>query len=243
MIFLRYSETLIEANCYILCDETARKALVVDPGAGSAQWVGDALARRGLELGAVLCTHGHADHVWDSSIVAGDDVVVHLPEPDLYRLDNPAIHTGAFVEFFVAASGHAWIRPSTARALAAEFFCEDGAEIVPGVRLRAVAAPGHSEGSSVFLLTGTIAPDPEAVTLPEGSFGSDLMLSGDVLFRDGVGRTDLPGSDPAAARRSLRNLAVTIPPATVFFPGHGPASTMGRELRHSHYLRETMRQA
>ena len=83
MIFLRYSETLIEANCYILCDETARKALVVDPGAGSAAWVKRALQARGLTLGAVLCTHGHADHVWDAGLVAGDDVVVCLPAPDM----------------------------------------------------------------------------------------------------------------------------------------------------------------
>ncbi len=240
MIFLRYSETLIEANCYILCDETAKKALVVDPGAGSAEWIGSALASRGLELEAVLCTHGHADHVWDSGVVAGDDVVVYLPEPDMYRLDNPAVSTGAFVEFFVSYSGHSWIRPGTAAALPLQYFSDEGADIVPGIHLRAIAAPGHSEGSSVFLLSGSIAPDREAVALPEGSFGEDFMLSGDVLFRDGVGRTDLPGSDPAAARRSLRHLAETVAPATVFFPGHGPASTMGRELRHSYYLREAM---
>ncbi len=240
MIFLRYSETLIEANCYILCDETARKALVVDPGAGSAAWVKRALQARGLTLGAVLCTHGHADHVWDAGLVAGDDVVVYLPEPDMYRLDNPTRYTAVFTQFFVSYSGHEWLAPARSEALPEEFYDDDGAEIVPGIRLRAIAAPGHSEGSSVFLLEGQIASDPEAVRLPEGSFGSELMLTGDVLFRDGVGRTDLPGSDPAAARASLRPLAQQIGPARVFFPGHGGPSTMGRELRHSPYLREAV---
>ncbi len=240
MIFLRYSETLIEANCYILCDETARKALVIDPGAGSAAWVKRALEARGLELAAVLCTHGHADHVWDAGLVAGDDVVVYLPEPDLYRLENPAIYTAVFTQFFVSYSGHEWLAPARSEALPQQFFDDGGAEIVPGIRLQAIATPGHSEGSSVFLLEGQIAPDPEAVSLPEGSFGTELMLTGDVLFRDGVGRTDLPGSDPAAAMVSLRHLAETIAPARVFFPGHGGPSTMGRELRHSPFLREAV---
>ncbi|MFN8049084.1 MAG: MBL fold metallo-hydrolase [Ancrocorticia sp.] len=240
MIFLRYSETLIEANCYILSDETARKALVVDPGAGSAAWVRRTLEDRELELAAVLCTHGHADHVWDAGVVAGDDVVVYLPEPDLYRLENPAIYTAVFTQFFVSYSGHEWMAPARSEALPQEFYKEGGAEIVPGIRIRAIPAPGHSEGSSVFLLEGQITQDPEAVRLPEGSFGTELMLTGDVLFRDGVGRTDLPGSDPAAAQISLRNLAQTIAPARVFFPGHGGPSTMGRELRHSPYLREAV---
>lgn len=130
--------------------------------------------------------------------------------------------------------------PARSEALPQEFYKEGGAEIVPGIRIRTIPAPGHSEGSSVFLLEGQIAQDPEAVRLPEGSFGTELMLTGDVLFRDGVGRTDLPGSDPAAAQISLRNLAQTIAPARVFFPGHGGPSTMGRELRHSPYLREAV---
>ena len=75
------------------------------------------------------------------------------------------------------------------------------------------------------------------MVFPEGVFGEKLMLSGDVLFRDGVGRTDLPGGDPVAAAESLRTLAGVIDPATVFFPGHGPSSTMGREKERSHYLK------
>ena len=66
------------------------------------------------------------------------------------------------------------------------------------------------------------------------------MLSGDVLFRDGVGRTDLHGGDPAAAAASLRTLVRVVDPATVFFPGHGPASTVGRERAHSYYLRQAL---
>ncbi|MGO1592070.1 MAG: MBL fold metallo-hydrolase [Ancrocorticia sp.] len=239
MIFLRYSNTFIEANCYIIADEGTREALVVDPGAGAAGWVRDTLAAQNLHLGAVLCTHGHGDHVWDSAAVAGK-APVYIPEPDLYRLKNPAGYTFGHVNMFVQYSGHEWERPIGAVALPDEFYDDDGAEIVQGITIAAIAAPGHSEGSCVFTLTGRIAPDPQAARTPEGSFGSALMLSGDVLFRDGVGRTDLPGSDPQAAMRSLRHLATVIPPATIFFPGHGPSSTMGRELRHSPFLKDAL---
>lgn len=239
MIFLRYSNTFIEANCYILADETQRKALVVDPGAGARDWVKNSLAARDLQLSAVLCTHGHGDHVWDSAAVAGK-IPVYIPEPDLYRLESPAQFTGSFSQLFVQYSGSEWVRPDNPLVLPKEFYEADGAEIVPGISFAAIAAPGHSEGSSVFTLEGNIAPDPEAAPAPEGSFGTALMLSGDVLFRDGVGRTDLPGSDPEAAKRSLRNLAQVIPPATIFFPGHGHSSTMGRELRRSPFLKQAL---
>ena len=239
MIFLRYSNTFIEANCYVLADEESRQALVVDPGAGAAAWVDGALAAHDLQLSAVLCTHGHGDHVWDSAEVAGH-VPVYIPEPDLYRLDDPVRYTATIPNMFVQYSGHSWVTPANPCALPGDFYEEGGCQIVPGISMGAIPAPGHSEGSTVFTLSGTIAADPEAAHAPEGSFGTALMLSGDVLFRDGVGRTDLPGGDPAAAVRSLRNLSEVIPPATIFVPGHGPSSTMGRELRHSPFLKQAL---
>ncbi|WP_188042765.1 MBL fold metallo-hydrolase [Changpingibacter yushuensis] len=241
MIFLRYSQTLIEANCYIIADSEAKQALVVDPGAGSAHWVETALASHGLEINAVLCTHGHSDHVWDSAVVAGG-APVFVPGPDLYRMEDPSMYTAAFRQAFVDASGHDWEKPADTRELPAALLEGGGAQIVPGIAMRALPAPGHTEGSTVFLLSGSIDDDVEAVSLPEGSFGTSLMLSGDVLFRDGVGRTDLPGGDPVAAAESLRTLTQVIAPATVFFPGHGAPSTMGREMRHSLYLRQAMEQ-
>ncbi|MCF2706566.1 MBL fold metallo-hydrolase [Arcanobacterium haemolyticum] len=238
MIFLRYSQTLIEANCYIIADSDVRSALVVDPGAGSARWVAQALESRGLELGAVLCTHGHADHVWDAALVAGDKPV-YVPGPDMYRMENPIQRTAVVPgEAFEAVSGHPWQRPANVQEIPADVFVDGGFPLVEGVWLRGVPAPGHTEGSTVFLLAGVIDEDPEAVRLPEGSSTSALMLSGDVIFRDGVGRTDLPGGNDEVAAESLRTLSRVIAPATVFFPGHGPASTMGREVKHSVILRE-----
>lgn len=235
MIFLRYSRTLIEANCYVIAHPLKKQALVVDPGAGSAQWVAEALAKRGLTLAAVLCTHGHIDHVWDSGMVAVD-VPVFVPEPDLYRMDDPAAHSRMLEPTFIAGSGHGWVRPADVRALPEEFYVGGGGELVPGVTIRAIPAPGHTEGSTVFLLAGPIGADPEAAVVPEGAGSHVLMLAGDVIFRDGVGRTDLPGGDAEVAAASLRTICQVVDPSTVFFPGHGPASTIGREVSYSYVL-------
>ncbi|MDO4888602.1 MAG: MBL fold metallo-hydrolase [Actinomycetaceae bacterium] len=238
MIFLRYNRTIIEANCYIIADAAEGVALVVDPGAGSADWIQRTLARKGLSLGAILFTHGHIDHVWDGALVAGD-APAYIPEPDLYRMDELSGISHHY-QVFAATTGRDWVKPANVQALASRFFVDGGGQIVPGISIRALPTPGHTEGSTIFLLSGSVDDDPESVSFPEGVTGQSLMLSGDVLFRDGVGRTDLPGGDPLVAAESLRTLVRAVDPATVFFPGHGPSSTVGRERAHSYYLREAI---
>ncbi len=76
-------------------------------------------------------------------------------------------------------------------------------------------APGHTEGSVLFTVDRPGRPD--------------LVLSGDVLFAGSIGRTDLPGGDPSAMRRSLVEKVLTLADDVDVLPGHGPATTVGRE--------------
>lgn len=239
MIFLKHSQTFLEANTYILADDDTGIALVVDTGAGSAQWIKDALSERDLELGAILLTHGHADHVWDVSLVAGD-VPVYIPEPDLYRMDNP-VTVGRSEQYLLALSRMGvgeWAKPNNLQTLPSDML-SSGYEIVPGIRMRAVPAPGHTEGSTVFLFEGEITEDANQVMEPTGRREA-FMISGDVLFNNGVGRTDLAGGDEQKMASSLRLLVQIIKPETYVFPGHGPHTTMFHETRHSPYLHAAM---
>jgi hydroxyacylglutathione hydrolase len=87
--------------------------------------------------------------------------------------------------------------------------------------IKVVHTPGHTPGCVCLYL-----PEEEA------------LLTGDTLFRGSVGRTDLPGGDARLLTQSLKRL-LTLPPATRIYPGHGDASTLGREGRHNPWLRRT----
>ncbi|QTG76322.1 MBL fold metallo-hydrolase [Trueperella pecoris] len=240
MIFLRNSQTFLEANTYILADDAAKVALVVDPGAGSHAWIPGALASRGLTLGAVLLTHGHPDHVWDVAVVAGT-APVYLPGPDMYRMDDPLSHLPLDASTNLALSrmgAQPWEKPAGLRELPAEAFSAPF-EIVPGIVLRALPTPGHSEGSTVFLFEGDPTPDREGAMMSTGRVEL-IMIAGDVLFNGGIGRTDFPGGDEQKMASSLRLLVQVIKPETYVFPGHGPSTTLFHEVRHNPFLQSAM---
>jgi glyoxylase-like metal-dependent hydrolase (beta-lactamase superfamily II) len=96
-----------------------------------------------------------------------------------------------------------------------------------GVRLRIDHAPGHTRGSVLFRTLSDPVEGPEP-----------LCFSGDVLFAGSIGRTDLPGGDLAAMRRSLRDKILTLDDETVVLPGHGPTTTIGQERASNPFLRE-----
>lgn len=238
MLILRCEASVFGANCYVVAAGPGRPALVVDPGVGVSETLAGLLAEHDLTVGAVLATHAHPDHVWDAAAVAGP-APVHVAAPDLYRMADPAGLLGSDLgPAFTALAGGSWRRPADVAGLPPRTLGEGGAEVVPGVVVRAVPAPGHTEGSTVLLVRGT--PDPAGVPLP-GTGERLVAFTGDVLFAGTVGRTDLPGGDQRHMLASLRLLATALDPDTVLLPGHGPATTLGAEKETNPYLREAMR--
>ncbi|HZK05650.1 MAG TPA: MBL fold metallo-hydrolase [Actinomycetaceae bacterium] len=234
MIFERYVTDVFAENCYVLADANRRRAVVVDPGAGTAAPVAAILHDHDLHLDAVLLTHGHPDHVWDAAAVAGD-TPVYVPAPDAYRLENPLETLSALAPVLASVVPTPYRQPANVQPLPAEFFTGGGAELVPGVSVRALAAPGHTEGSTLYFMAGEW---PQDIVAEAGASGGErlLVLTGDVIFRDSIGRTDLPGGDGAVMVQTLRTLKQVIDPAGMLFPGHGPATTMRRELTHNPFL-------
>ncbi len=235
------------ANCVVIAPDGATEVVVVDPSHGVLDRLDAVLADVGAVVGAVLCTHGHPDHVWDAAAAArhglgageGAQVPVWCPGPDLPRFDDPL----AWVPMAPAAMDLVWERPTDIRAMPM-----GSIELVPGVAMAMVPAPGHTQGSAVFVFrSGLTVIDGLSDAGVAGPLVQDRRddvawaLTGDVIFRDSVGRTDLPGGDETQMRHTLRTLATTIDPATVLIPGHGPLTTMQRELMVNPPLRRARR--
>ena len=220
------------ANGLVLVPSGAGTALVVDPSAGIQHLIREVLQTEGVSVGAVLLTHGHPDHVWDAAEVStwgldGITVPVYLPGPDMYRMDAPASFLPMSPPDFVGE----WVKPTDLREMPAE-----SVELTLGVWIRMVPAPGHTEGSAVFL-----GHSPLDIRVNNQSFYANeecvpWALSADVLFKDSVGRTDMPGGDETQMRHSLRTISNALDPNTILIPGHGPATTMADEIRSNQYL-------
>lgn len=232
-------------NCYVLITEPVAPAarpvaIVIDPGAGVATDVAAIIERFDAELAGVLLTHGHADHIWDAAAVAGD-APVYIPAPDRDRLDDPFAHTSVLTRELVRQLPTPWKEPQNIRLLPDALLSDGGAELAPGIHIRALPAPGHTAGSTVYFLHGRW-PGHVVQWAGSRSGGSaesaprPLAFSGDVLFRGAIGRTDLPGGDPDVMAWTLRTLKQVVDPATFLLPGHGPATTMHHEIRTNPFL-------
>lgn len=230
MLLIGFPAQVFGTNCYVLAPGAGEECLVVDPGIGVLDRLAEVMAEHRLRPAAVLATHGHVDHVFSVTPVCGaHGVALTIHADDRYRLVDPMSSLGPELQQMFAQQfrGSGWKEPDDVRTV------EGGARLeLAGLAVNVVHAPGHTEGSVMFTLPGV----PEALGA-NSELGSTL-LSGDVLFAGSVGRTDLPGGDPAAMTRSLRERVLPLPDDMLVLPGHGPATTVARERAGNPYLRQ-----
>jgi glyoxylase-like metal-dependent hydrolase (beta-lactamase superfamily II) len=185
----------VATNTYVVATGQGGQAWVVDPAAGSETWVLDTLARMEAEAVAVFDTHGHWDHVVENHLWAARGLPVWVGEGDEDWLEAPAPFNPALFGFPPPTPG---VTPSR--------ILHDGDVLELGdLRFRLLATPGHSPGCLVAF---------------EETHGHALV--GDLIFAQGIGRTDFPRSDPAAMLRSLERVMAELPGGTAIYPGHGP---------------------
>ncbi|MGL4555542.1 MAG: MBL fold metallo-hydrolase [Gemmataceae bacterium] len=193
-------------NSYVVWRDGSPEALVVDPGLEPDLILG-LMARHGLTAVAVLNTHGHADHI------AGNGAMkAAFPAAPLVIGEHDAVMLSDPVLNLSAAFGEPLVSPPADRTVtdgeAVEYAC---------LSFEVRFTPGHSPGHVVFV-------------------GHGVVLGGDVLFQGGIGRYDFPGGSYSALMRSIRTKLLTLPPETVVYPGHGPATTVGEEAESNPYL-------
>jgi len=199
----------LACNCSIVLDEPTGEAVVIDPG-DEAPKIVDALGRAGATAVFLLHTHAHFDHIGAAGGVqeaTGAPVCLHPDDRFLYeKLPDQGRAFG--FSFDPPPPVNRWIA--------------DGETFEFGEsRIRALHTPGHSPGSTCFLLEGA-AP---------------ALFSGDTLFRDSIGRTDLWGGSLETIEASIRGKLYSLPESLRVIPGHGPETTVGREMRGNPFVR------
>jgi len=163
---------------------------------------------RGWNLIGIVLTHGHIDHTHDTASLARAAGCPILCHTS----------TAPFLEDETRC-GALWLGMRLEPAHATRPLEEDDTIPLGGQTLRVLHTPGHTPGSMCLL-------------------GEGSCLTGELLFRNGVGRWDLPEGDGDQLAASLRKLAARCPDTVRLYPGHGPATTMGRERRENPYLLE-----
>ncbi len=227
MLLLSFAGPVLGTNCYVLAPDEGRECLIIDPGIGVDEQVDSIVAEHSLEPVAALITHGHVDHTFAlAQLCQRRDLPVYLHEADAYRLDEPIRTLGPDLAPMLAALADDWSVPPDVRT-----FTDSQDLELAGIRLHALHAPGHTEGSTLYFV-----PRQDDTT-------ANLCFTGDVLFAGTIGRTDLPGGDDSLMRHTLSELARSeadggMPDATTVLPGHGEASTLGQERTGNPYLRD-----
>jgi hydroxyacylglutathione hydrolase len=227
-----FPSAVFGTNCYVLATGPGAECLVVDPGIEVVDQLGEVLREQRLRPAAVLLTHGHIDHTYSVTPVCGSHgIAAYIHSDDRRRLVDPLgeLASSGLVAMLEQQFGRAatWAEPDDVVDIGA------GARIeLAGLDVEVVHAPGHTEGSVMFALPDVPSGAPDDV--------SRTLLTGDVLFAGSIGRTDLPGGDHAAMLRSLRERVLPQPDDSLVLPGHGPATTIGRERAGNPYLRELL---
>lgn len=199
-----------EENCYLVFRKGSSDCVVIDPGFNAAGIL-EKLNADSLTPAAVLCTHGHLDHVFGITELKNNwpDVPVYIGRLDADKLTDPRGNMSA--NFNV---------PFTVPA--ADVLLEDGSLVqAAGLKFKVCLIPGHSAGHVAYILEES---DP------------CLIFSGDVLFRGGIGRTDFYDGDGPALIRGIKNIILTQPESAIVYTGHGPATTVGQERVYNPYF-------
>ncbi|MBB3321175.1 MBL fold metallo-hydrolase [Atlantibacter sp. RC6] len=204
--------TAFSQNCSLIWCEETRQAAIVDPG-GDAPRIQQAVAAQGVTIQSILLTHGHLDHVGAAAELAahyGVPIIGPEKEDEFWLQGLPAQSQMFGLEECQPLTPDRWLN-------------EGDSVTVGNVALQVLHCPGHTPGHIVFF-------DELA----------RLLISGDVIFKGGVGRSDFPRGNHATLIDSIKSKLLPLGDDVTFIPGHGPLSTLGNERLHNPFLQDEM---
>ena len=199
---------LLQENCYIFGCSRTRRAVIIDPG-DNARAILRVVDQQALKIERIINTHAHFDHVMAvAAIKAATDAPFYLHE-----LDLPVLHE-------LPERVRLWLDMEIDPLDDPDGYLAHGDRIAVGdEELEVRFTPGHAPGHVVFV-----------------DHAGRQVFAGDTLFRDSIGRFDLPGADGPTLFASIRTQLLTLPDDYTVYPGHGPATTIGYEREHNPYV-------
>ncbi len=199
---------MLQCNCSIFGDEQSREAIVIDPGDDIADILA-ILEKHALKVKAIVITHAHIDHIGGAAkLKAVTGAPAHMNQRDAELYDQLDMQAG-------------WLGMETPERTTIDVAAREGDSLALGAaNFHVLDTPGHTQGSI-------------SIWIPE----ENKLIAGDTLFRDSIGRTDLPGGNPHQILSSIHTKLMPLPGDAVVIPGHGPVTTIGREKERNPFLR------
>ena len=197
---------ICQTNCYFVYREGSREVICFDP-ADAGDHIYETLKGKGLEVAGILLTHGHFDHIW------GSRKLRELSGAKIYACEEEKSVCEDAVNNVSEQAGRAYtVKPN--------HYLKDGEEItIAGMTCKLTATPGHTIGSCCYY------------------FEEDgILISGDTLFQESVGRTDFPTGSMGSLVRSIKEKLFVLPDETKVYPGHGDMTDIGSEKKYNPFL-------
>jgi len=206
-----------QENTYVLYNEL-KEAIIIDPGCYTRieeKMLTDFIRKENLKPTLLLNTHCHLDHVFGNNYVSETyGLTAHIHPNEQIVLDR------------LPEAAAKWGVPTEAYKGSIQYIQEGELISFGKDSFKVLLTPGHSPGSVCFY-----------------NSQQDFLMGGDLIFKDGVGRTDLPGANPNDLIKSIREQIFPLPDSLTIYSGHGPVTTWGREKEHNPYIKHIRSQS
>lgn len=201
----RLTMGICQTNCYFVYKEGSSEVIFFDP-ADQGEYIYNSLKERGFTVAGILLTHGHFDHIW------GTNELRSLSGARIYAYEAEK----ALCEDAQTNVSDQVGRPYT---VVPDVYLKDGEEVtIAGITCKLISTPGHTVGSCCYYFED-----------------AKMLISGDTLFQESVGRTDFPTGSQSAIVRSIKEKLFVLPDDVKVYPGHGDVTSIGAEKQYNPY--------